>query len=227
MNKSEPAAKEWNPLPLDRVYHAATDRLIEPSSGARVHFRGEPGYSLLTPVSYNDQTMRYSCTLKTRPRGLTYEANIFADENSFWRFIRVIETPDPSPDATDSPNKTVSDEWGYPQSSNGVRYDLIPAGPLEAVAKVLHAGAIKHPNASWRSIPIEHHLNHALDHINKYRRGNPSEDHLVHALCRLFFAKDLYDSKRWGGAASPKIKDLQALAKMLLTAKPSDVQHHG
>jgi hypothetical protein len=87
------------------------------------------------------------------------------------------------------------------QSDIGVRYDLLPPNALEALGKLAHEGAEKYGKeqanglkSSWdnlKAIPIDSHVNHAVNHIVKWLIGDESEDHLTHAAFRLMVAKEL------------------------------------
>jgi hypothetical protein len=77
--------------------------------------------------------------------------------------------------------------------------------PYEAFAvigKVLEANAHKHPQARWRKIEEEEHVNHAWLHLQRYlgeiSEGWPVtiEDHLAHAFVRLALAVAVRESKK-------------------------------
>lgn len=81
-------------------------------------------------------------------------------------------------------------------------FHLIPALAVTKVAEILHEGAVKYePNqgkdllnsleANWRGIPIQAHVNHALQHLVASLAGDTSDDHLGHATARLLFALEL------------------------------------
>jgi hypothetical protein len=90
------------------------------------------------------------------------------------------------------------------QSDIDVRYDLLPPNALEALGKLAHEGAEKYGKeqasglkSSWgnlKIIPIDSHVNHAVNHIVKWLIGDESEDHLTHAAFRLMVAKELQDA---------------------------------
>lgn len=86
----------------------------------------------------------------------------------------------------DAPTKT--NEKGGRQSHIPVRFDLIDAKALFAMAAVLHEGAEKYGEENWRLISVEEHLNHALMHAYAYLSGDSTDDHLSHFLCRATFA---------------------------------------
>lgn len=81
-------------------------------------------------------------------------------------------------------------EVDYPQDEEKNEYRYISAKWLDAIAAGLTAGAIKHPNETWRTIPCEEHLARAFRHINLYRMGDRSEPHLVNASMRLMMAME-------------------------------------
>jgi len=88
-----------------------------------------------------------------------------------------------SPDA-----ETTINEAGGKQSHVPVRFDLIDAKAMFAMASVLHEGAEKYGADNWRKISVEDHLNHMIMHAYAYLSGDRSDDHLSHALCRATFA---------------------------------------
>lgn len=88
-----------------------------------------------------------------------------------------------SPDA-----ETTINSSGGKQSHVPVRFDLIDAKALFAMAAVLHEGAEKYGANNWRLIPVEDHLNHMIMHAYAYLAGDKTDDHLSHALCRATFA---------------------------------------
>lgn len=79
---------------------------------------------------------------------------------------------------------------GARQSATGTRYDLMPAHAVRAVAEVLDRGARKYGVNNWVPIPVDSHLNHAVNHVYLWLAGDRSEDHLTHAACRLLMAKE-------------------------------------
>jgi hypothetical protein len=88
-----------------------------------------------------------------------------------------------SPDAA-----TTVNEQGGKQSLVPVRFDLIDAKAMFAMAAVLHEGAEKYGADNWRLIPVEDHLNHMIMHGYAWLSGDRTDDHLSHALCRATFA---------------------------------------
>lgn len=88
--------------------------------------------------------------------------------------------------------ETVTNQKGGSQSKCRTRFDLLPPSALFKVAEVLAEGAAKYGDKNWELIPVDDHLNHALNHLFGYLGNDKTEDHLSHALCRLLFACDLY-----------------------------------
>ena len=62
---------------------------------------------------------------------------------------------------------------------------------LTAVADVMRAGTITHPNNDWVRLPVEHHVARAEEHLRRLRDGDQREDHLAHAATRLPMAQAL------------------------------------
>lgn len=75
-----------------------------------------------------------------------------------------------------------------PQTHLEYRTDLLLPDWLLDVAHVLHQGATKYGDNSWKTLPIDDHLNHAMVHIQQYRAGDRSEQHLINIVCRMMFA---------------------------------------
>jgi hypothetical protein len=81
------------------------------------------------------------------------------------------------------------------QSHIDARFDCIDPVVMKLLAECLGYGAKKHFPYSYLRIPVEDHINHALNHINEHRRlgqdktQKPEDElHLVNALARITFA---------------------------------------
>ena len=85
----------------------------------------------------------------------------------------------------------VTNEKGGRQSKINYRFDLLPAGAVATVAKVLKEGAESHGENNWHSIPSSDHLNHALLHIFAYMAGDTQDDHAEHATCRIMMFMEM------------------------------------
>ena len=81
-----------------------------------------------------------------------------------------------------------TNERGGSQSDIPVRFDLIDANAMFAMAAVLDQGAKKYGEDNWRLIPVKDHLNHLLMHTFAYLAGDETDEHLSHILCRATFA---------------------------------------
>ena len=86
--------------------------------------------------------------------------------------------------------------------AKGVRYDLVPAEGIEAVAKAMYVGSIHHGDHNWKK-GLKHsvYINHALRHINLYMQGKDGEDHIGHALANLMMLV-------WNSKHLPEFNDL-------------------
>ena len=82
----------------------------------------------------------------------------------------------------------VVNQSGGSQSFVSARFDCIPPVVLRLLAQCLGFGARRYGDENWKKIPIEDHLNHAMNHINEWRAGDRSEPHLVNAMARITFA---------------------------------------
>jgi len=76
----------------------------------------------------------------------------------------------------------------YPQDQEDDEYRYIDAEWLDRLAAGLTAGAKKHPDESWKTIPPQEHAARAMRHLNKFRKGDKSEDHLINASMRVMMA---------------------------------------
>jgi cytochrome b len=82
------------------------------------------------------------------------------------------------------------EEYPQDQEQDEFRYLLQDgmAEVLDDIAEGLTAGAVKHPGATWRTIPAEEHLARAMRHIVKYCVGDREENHLSHICMRALMA---------------------------------------
>jgi hypothetical protein len=98
-------------------------------------------------------------------------------------------------------------ETGASRSSDveGVRYDLVPAEGVEAVAQAMHEGAESHGDHNWKKgLKNSVLVNHALRHIYIYmKEGHQAEDHIGHACANLMMLK-------WNEKHLPEFNDLGA-----------------
>lgn len=64
-----------------------------------------------------------------------------------------------------------------------------------AAAEVAKYGADKYGETihsrNYTKIPVEEHINHAIQHLYAYLAGDTSDDHLGHAIVRAMFAYDV------------------------------------
>lgn len=81
------------------------------------------------------------------------------------------------------------------QSHVAARFDCIDPVVLKLLAECLGYGAVTYSPFNYLLIPVNDHINHALNHINEHRRLSqetridPTDEmHLVHALSRITFA---------------------------------------
>jgi len=76
----------------------------------------------------------------------------------------------------------------YPQDEEKNEYRYISPEWLDAVARGLTAGAVKHPGETWREIPSREHAARALRHLNLFLMGDVGDDHLINASMRAMMA---------------------------------------
>ena len=114
-----------------------------------------------------------------------------------------------------------TNEKGGRQSKVSGRFDRIDVGALKRLAAVCKYGDGKYGPNNWRVIPLEDHLNHALEHIYNYlgilNRSSNGEviytkdgkmDELGHAFCRVMFALavEMQDQDFWDKKLAKEVK---------------------
>jgi hypothetical protein len=108
-------------------------------------------------------------------------------DNFWWDKVRIRK---------EEPNNPPSPPQEKPlQSHIAARFDCVDPVVLKLLAECLGYGAEKYYPYSYLRIPVEDHINHALNHINEHRRLGQDETqkpedelHLVNALARITFA---------------------------------------
>ena len=89
----------------------------------------------------------------------------------------------------------VENAGGGKQSDTPYGFHLLPVSALFDAAKVAKYGADKYgetfENRNYVKIPVNDHLNHAIQHVYAYLAGDQQDDHLGHAIVRLMFAYDV------------------------------------
>lgn len=80
------------------------------------------------------------------------------------------------------------EENKYPQDEEANEYRYISPDWLDAVARGLTAGAVKHPGETWRTIPAREHAARALRHLNLFLMGDKADNHLINASMRAMMA---------------------------------------
>ena len=103
-----------------------------------------------------------------------------------------------------------NEELGRKYDQDRPRFDLIPAGPLRSVAKVLHFGAKKYAPNNWQKVEngFNRYMNAALGHLNKRLMGERIDadsglPHLACAACNVLFAL-WFDQQEEEEAKGPK-----------------------
>ena len=83
---------------------------------------------------------------------------------------------------------------GRKDDAEKVRFDLLPLGALEEIAKVLSFGSRKYDDDNWRKVPNlrRRYFGAALRHVTAWRLGEITDPetglhHLAHAACNLLF----------------------------------------
>lgn len=92
--------------------------------------------------------------------------------------------------------QTMNEQEKYPQDEEQNEYRYIAPAWLDAVARGLTAGAMKHPGETWRTIPSSEHAARALRHLNMYLMGDRSEPHLINASMRCMMAAETEAMKK-------------------------------
>lgn len=92
--------------------------------------------------------------------------------------------------APDAP--VIENENGGKQSGTPFAFHMIPPIAMFKAAEVCGYGARKYgetyDNRNFTKIPVEEHVNHAIQHLYAWIAGDKSDDHLGHALVRCMFA---------------------------------------
>ena len=108
--------------------------------------------------------------------------------NGLWWWYARIRAETPNAPSQPSQQKPL-------QSHIDARFDCIDPVVMKLLAECLGYGAKKYPPYNYLGIPVEDHINHALNHINEHRRlgqdgtQKPEDElHLVNALARITFA---------------------------------------
>jgi hypothetical protein len=115
--------------------------------------------------------------------------SLFKAKGVYWKYAKLVQ-----PETTAA--SVESSESTKPlQSHVAARFDCIDPVVLKLLAECLGFGAAKYYPYSYHRIPVDDHINHALNHINEHRRLSqetridPADEmHLVNALARITFA---------------------------------------
>lgn len=125
------------------------------------------------------------CTAKAAEVGTIYAASPQETASIPSSFIHGL---DPDVPVTTNAN-------GGKQSSTPYGFHLLPTSSIFAAAEVAAYGANKYGedfhNRNYVKIPVEDHINHAIQHLYGYLAGDTSDDHLGHAIVRAMFAYDV------------------------------------
>lgn len=86
---------------------------------------------------------------------------------------------------------------GKKYDSDKIRWDLVPFGALESVAKIITFGAKKYGENNWKTLENfeDRYFAAFMRHIMSWRQGEEAdpesgEPHLAHAMCNLLFLLD-------------------------------------
>lgn len=90
---------------------------------------------------------------------------------------------------------TITNEQGGSQSATPYAFHFLPPHAVFATAEVAKYGAEKYKETlqerNYKKIPVEEHINHAIQHLYAYLAGDSSDDHLSHAILRAMFAYEV------------------------------------
>lgn len=85
-------------------------------------------------------------------------------------------------------------EPGRKDDLGKLRFDLLPAAPVQEIVKVLTFGCAKYGPNNWQNVedPIERYYAAAMRHLNAWRLGERNDPesgihHLAHAGCSVLF----------------------------------------
>lgn len=153
---------------------------INPASYGNYEFKNYLPHQFLSKLCeiVNLPESAISCREPLRPFGHTANNKNKIQENGLAQPVTAKIAPEES-------------MFKYAQDEENNEYRYIDSQWLDAIATGLTAGAKKHPNKTWRDIPIDEHLSRALRHINLARTGDVSEPHIINASMRLMMAYTL------------------------------------
>lgn len=90
---------------------------------------------------------------------------------------------------------TITNEQGGSQSATPYAFHFLPPHAVFAAVEVAKYGAEKYKETlqerNYKKIPVEEHINHAIQHLYAYLAGDTSDDHLSHAILRAMFAYEV------------------------------------
>lgn len=93
----------------------------------------------------------------------------------------------------------VENALGGKQSASPYGFHLLPLHAMFAAAEVANTGAMKYNedfyHRNYTRIPVEEHINHAVQHLYAFLAGDTSDDHLGHAIVRTMFAYEVAHCK--------------------------------
>ena len=118
-----------------------------------------------------------------KAKGIPDKYFTFKAKGVWWQYAKLVQ-----PESLQKSDKPL-------QSHVAARFDCIDPVVLKLLAECLGFGAAKYYPYSYHHIPVDDHINHALNHINEHRRlsqetriDSADEMHLVNALARITFA---------------------------------------
>jgi hypothetical protein len=124
--------------------------------------------------------------------------SLFKAKGVYWQYAKLVQ-----PESLQKSDKPLQRESSVESSEStkilqshvAARFDCIDPVVLKMLAECLGFGAAKYYPYSYHRIPVDDHINHALNHINEHRRLSqeiridPADEmHLVNALARITFA---------------------------------------
>lgn len=79
------------------------------------------------------------------------------------------------------------------------RFDLIPPGPMLALAEIYEYGTRKYEEDSWREVPLKKYEAAGMRHYNAWKRGEKRDPesgklHLAHLLWNVIAMMELDDA---------------------------------
>lgn len=141
-------------------------------------YRKRNRFCVCVPSAVKEYIIKDRVHYQCRRCGLTYKPPELIGENMNKEFTSVKDSGAEEQFATGAVRDV--------QTGKG-RFDLIPAYPLERLAKHYENGAKRYSDNNWcKGMPVSRCLDSLLRHANHYKAGKTDEDHLSAIVFNAF-----------------------------------------